>query len=57
MNMTVNLGTKDFPKDISKEFLDGYVGKKIEDICGILGKPATNTIIVHISLATYSVLE
>lgn len=55
--MTVNLGTKDFPKDISKEFLDGYVGKKIEDICGILGKPATNTIIVHISLATYSVLE
>lgn len=36
--MTANLGTKDFPKDISKEFLDEYVGKKIEDICGIFGK-------------------
>jgi hypothetical protein len=38
MNMTVNLGTKDFPKDISKEFLDRYVGKKIEDICTIFGE-------------------
>ena len=36
--MTVILSTKNFPKEITKEFLDGFVGKKIEDICNIFGE-------------------
>lgn len=35
--MTIILSTIDFPKEISKAFLDGFVGKKIEDICSIFG--------------------
>lgn len=36
--MTVVLSTIDFPKDITKDLLDPYVGKKIEDICSHFGK-------------------
>jgi hypothetical protein len=35
--MTVILSNNDFPKDITKDFLDGYVGKKVEDFCSNFG--------------------
>jgi len=35
--MTIILPTKDFPKNITKEFLDGYIGNKVEDFCGSFG--------------------
>ena len=35
--MTIILPTKDFPKNISEEFLEGYVGNKVEDFCENFG--------------------